>query len=831
MSNVIAYGCTALMVMATACPAAHYGRDAYRHVEDLPRLTPLTWAAGFSSYERNGANYDRGHFLYKLGAEYMMAEVRGPGVMTRLWTTGQDNARRLRVYLDGQPARIVDKTFGDFFDGVGAPFLTPLCVDDEVSSGGFVSYLPITFSNWFRITSTDANLYYNLQVQRVLDGTPLATWTTNDSAADVRALWRNAGAPLGCYSNTVAITNVFDLAPGAALALADVHGSSVIHSLRIRNPHLSYDGPRRAHDDGRAHMGFSQFVTTIAPSNDGVELVRRLDYGIGDQKAEVRIDGALAGTWYTPGVFPGWFDSAFSISQQFTWSKSVLTVRVEFVSSGYDWNEFTYWTYSLVGTNRLQTDELDVGNSASESAHAYQIGTPTWQGARDYEYSINGTPAHLAWSTGVWLEAHWDDRLTNAVQAPLGLFFGAPFGVPEVRGLLWGCLTNSMEYYHYAPMPFASHGLLIITNRGAAAFSNLWCEVAYADNIVPMQEQGWFHATYNHAAFGDDGRDYVFLETTGCGTWIGVSHWMIGPGFRGYLEGDERVYVDGKATPDIYGTGTEDYYNGGWYFSRGSFTLPTHGSPHHLAIAPDDWTACYRLHLADSVPFRSSLRASIEHGWENNVSGVYASVAYWYGRPEPIMRLLGTFDVGDPAAELAHAYTNSGAIARETLVAAYDGEFDLDVIVDDGVALTGFSRFTIPVDLDAGALVLRRRNDYAFSNQSALVTVNNRPVGLWYQPGSNNSTNHADPLVTNRWREDEFVIPAGFFDGATTATISFAATAGATWTEYRYDVFGLYLSEIPEPALSGGALLLWLVAARGAGRRQAAGCSGGAVPL
>ena len=154
-------------------------------------------------------------------------------------------------------------------------------------------------------------MYYNLQVQRVLDGTPLATWTTNDSAADVRALWRNAGAPLGCYSNTVAITNVFDLAPGAALALADVHGSSVIHSLRIRNPHLSYDGPRRAHDDGRAHMGFSQFVTTIAPSNDGVELVRRLKYALATRKLKCALT-ALPARVTRPRV-PG-FDSAFSIS-------------------------------------------------------------------------------------------------------------------------------------------------------------------------------------------------------------------------------------------------------------------------------------------------------------------------------------------------------------------------------------------------------------------------------------------------------------------------------------------------------------------------------------
>jgi hypothetical protein len=33
-----------------------------------------------------------------------------------------------------------------------------------------------------------------------------------------------------------------------------------------------------------------------------------------------------------------------------------------------------------------------------------------------------------------------------------------------------------------------------------------------------------------------------------------------------FLEGDERVFVDGQESPHIYGTGTEDFYESGWYF-------------------------------------------------------------------------------------------------------------------------------------------------------------------------------------------------------------------------------------------------------------------------
>ena len=44
-----------------------------------------------------------------------------------------------------------------------------------------------------------------------------------------------------------------------------------------------------------------------------------------------------------------------------------------------------------------------------------------------------------------------------------------------------------------------------------------------------------------------------------------------------HLEGDERISVDGSRSPQIHGTGLEDFFSGGFYFIRGAFTLPTHG--------------------------------------------------------------------------------------------------------------------------------------------------------------------------------------------------------------------------------------------------------------
>ena len=127
------------------------------------------------------------------------------------------------------------------------------------------------------------------------------------------------------------------------------------------------------------------------------------------------------------------------------------------------------------------------------------------------------------------------------------------------------------------------------------------------------------------------GRDanYTLLEATGRGHLVGVNMNMqsYGNGMQ-YLEGDEMVYVDGEKEPSIYGTGTEDYFNSGWYFNRGEYAAPYHG-----LILKDDSLyriAAYRFHIQDAIPFTRSLRFTIEHGHGNEEIADYSSTAYWY---------------------------------------------------------------------------------------------------------------------------------------------------------------------------------------------------------
>jgi hypothetical protein len=79
---------------------------------------------------------------------------------------------------------------------------------------------------------------------------------------------------------------------------------------------------------------------------------------------------------------------------------------------------------------------------------------------------------------------------------------------------------------------------------------------------------------------------WVFLETAGSGVFYGMTHSMRGlipaGNRRNYLEGDERVYVDGAVSPAIYGS--EDFYEAGWHFRDGTtHTMPTAGNQADVA--------------------------------------------------------------------------------------------------------------------------------------------------------------------------------------------------------------------------------------------------------
>jgi len=381
---------------------------------------------------------------------------------------------------------------------------------------------------------------------------------------------------------------------------------------------------------------------------------------------------------------------------------------------------------------------------------------------------------------GLWLVAHWDGHEEPDVEVPVNEFFGSFLVEETPAGLLAG--RTGGRLYCYFPMPFWTAAEIVIENRGSLTAEVSWEAAATGEPYGPGA--GYFRALHRTEDPVAVGRDYRIAERQGrAGKWVGITHTLRGPLARWYLEGDERFYVDGSASPAVHGTGTEDYYNGGWYFLMGPFAEPVFGNPWHRVFTDHDETGAFRLHLGDAVHYLDGVRLGIEHGgFSEGENDRYRSVAYFYEMDLPLSRLTDSLDIGDAAGEAAHGYTAPGAAATGEIVSYHEGDDDEAAVSDSGRTLGAESRFRVSLDPENAGAILRRRYDQRHGGQRAEVRVDGRPAGTWYTPESSE---------TLRWAEDDFALPASLTAGREAVEITIEPAVDAAWTEFLYRVYSI----------------------------------------
>lgn len=250
------------------------------------------------------------------------------------------------------------------------------------------------------------------------------------------------------------------------------------------------------------------------------------------------------------------------------------------------------------------------------------------------------------------LRIYWDNEKQPSVETPLGDFFG--LGTGDYYGWQSEMLSvgNSKALNCFFPMPYGTHARLTITNEGKQAASNVYYNIEYRTDTHPLPPHTlYFHAQYRQAqpnrgwtnqwySNGDplvlytrnqDGKDnYTWFEAKGEGQYVGVTMSVLQNQDGWWGEGDDMFYIDGNTQPSIAGTGTEDYFLGGWDFGGAPFSYQTYGAPIVGKEQAGSRSSVYRFHLDSPVPFSRSMRATIEHGHGNHRSDNFYSVAYWY---------------------------------------------------------------------------------------------------------------------------------------------------------------------------------------------------------
>lgn len=226
------------------------------------------------------------------------------------------------------------------------------------------------------------------------------------------------------------------------------------------------------------------------------------------------------------------------------------------------------------------------------------------------------------------LRVYWDGEDKPSIEAPMGDFFG--IGHCEYKHYMSQYLgMSSGGFYSYFPMPFTK-GLRFEVENQHEVDNWIFVNINYQELDELPEDYGRFHARFN-CGYNQPGKPWVVTEAEGKGHFVGCTMSFQGKdvNYLGYLEGPERIYIDGEETPSIYGTGTEDYFNGGWYFREGEFYGPYHGAP--LKDAFRSMVSVYRIHDADAITFDKSIKVHFIHGHKNDAQeSNYSSVGYWY---------------------------------------------------------------------------------------------------------------------------------------------------------------------------------------------------------
>lgn len=781
------------------------GWDTYRRLDRAGELRSGVQTRQFSSYDRGGGNNDGFDGAYSClrqsDAGCVIAERSGAGEVQSIWFTrfgptgGGDitDTGWIRIELDGRT--VLDAKAQDVVTGkLGAPFEWPLIGNGDDTAGGAVIKVPMPYRESMRITVQNNPLFYHVSYRTFDDATGVKTFDPADKALDVLNTLRGFGLrdPKPAAPGTRTQSAGVVVAPGGKARVATVSGSGRLTALRVKLPQVVHSP--RARDDGRAYQGGSSFTVNVAPGNQGVRVTKRFDPMIGNQRSRLLADGQPAGEWTSGPAQPSgrWVDQAIEIPAALTAGKSTLKLTNEFVSSDLDVNEFRYDIASKVGGQWVRTDVLDLGQGhpGEEKAHGYVIDRQSWVGERIARYPVD--PADLQKSDAVLNDTRvritFDGHTT--VDSPIGEFFGSGLGEYDTRTLLFGMDAGQDGWYQaWWPMPFGKSATVELVNTGSVPVTGGTVEVSSVSDLAARPSLatgriGYFNATSKRAET-TSGRDWPFVDVQGTGVYYGATHSMRGliPGGnrRNYLEGDERVYVDGSPSPAWSGTGTEDFYESGWYFRDGTtYAMPTAGNPAYELDGDGcryDCTGTYRLLVGDAVPFGSSLRFGIEHGPAANEPGDYSSTAYWYGQPDYQLERTDRLDLADPESVKAHDYR--GPAAGAALTSTFEGDDD-DVPVTHAVASGNQpADFRLSVEDDNRGVRLNRLGDQREAFQAADVYVDGRLAGRWTQPLGN---------THSRWLEDSFDLPQPLTSGRHKLSIRLVPVAGApAWSAATYE--------------------------------------------
>lgn len=236
--------------------------DLVNRLTDLERLATLPAdgenCAQWSSYDRAsrydetsdkyvswGANGDGTGIIRKEGDVSVIAEMKGPGCIWRIWSAFASDGH-VKIYLDGQQQPTIDMPFSHYFDGKHPPFDYPalsynLPTSDTVWGNGRNLYLPIPYQKSCKITADEGwGRYYHINYTTYPKGTILPTFKSQLCPAEKAALHRANEILSNCGSDhagerrgQVTRKKTITVQPGQCADVLTLTGLRAITALKV----------------------------------------------------------------------------------------------------------------------------------------------------------------------------------------------------------------------------------------------------------------------------------------------------------------------------------------------------------------------------------------------------------------------------------------------------------------------------------------------------------------------------------------------------------------------------------------------------------------------
>lgn len=229
----------------------------------------------------------------------------------------------------------------------------------------------------------------------------------------------------------------------------------------------------------------------------------------------------------------------------------------------------------------------------------------------------------------VYLRIYWDNEKLPAIDCPLSDFFGFAFGKPAMKSLLIGSKEDKL--YCYLPMPFDRSARVELVSKGGSYPIPFNIVVYYSFEKRKPLTEGKFYVD-RKKNWPAKGEMQLLLAAKGKGHYVGTVLIAEGDvkGETSFFEGDDSTAIDGEVR--MHGTGSEDYFNGGWYNIKGRWdTIRCQPLSGCLGYSVKEArTGGYRFFLSDKLSFEKSIYHAMEHGPLNNTPAMYTTVAFYY---------------------------------------------------------------------------------------------------------------------------------------------------------------------------------------------------------